>query len=317
MEEATSDRIHFNLPGGTDQLVIDNVSIRKRTTRTRALRANIDFAAYPGPIEHSNCPSDGAFVHEDFTDPNQLTSAYSIEGSLGSHYEFTRNSLLIFNRTSFRHAPVFDLIDIRHCLQPDVTYLVTAKVKLTRQDAAPDTVEPSDCLKSNTGCLDLKYEWIRQDGGRQQSWVYQEEPVYGFDYGEIINIAEEIVFNEDQLADTNTYQRIRFEGPLETVNIEIIEFNFYLPPAKAFKTESNACDNLAPEHGDAELDLLSPFPYKTNAYYVNLLVREDESDPTNHYFEVTGRSAYEGWSGAGIQWKFPAGCMGRGHSQYL
>jgi hypothetical protein len=37
-EEGSSDRIHFNIPGGTDQLVIDNVSIRKRVTRGRALR---------------------------------------------------------------------------------------------------------------------------------------------------------------------------------------------------------------------------------------------------------------------------------------
>jgi hypothetical protein len=47
-----------------------------------------------------------------------------------------------------------------------------------------------------------------------------------------------------------------------------------------------------------------------------LLVREDKLDLTNHYFEVTGCSAYKGWLGAGIQWKFPVGCK-EAHSQYM
>jgi hypothetical protein len=40
-------------------LVIDNVSVEKHITGTRALRPITDFVAYPGSIEqHANCPLD-------------------------------------------------------------------------------------------------------------------------------------------------------------------------------------------------------------------------------------------------------------------
>jgi hypothetical protein len=125
-------------------------------------------------------------------------------------------------------------------------------------------------------------------------------------------VAEEIIFNEDQLADTNVFQTFRFDGVLGTTDIEIFEFTFRLPPPEAYKTAANVCSNLAPENGDAEMDALSPFPYKTNSdYYANLLVvqEQDEDDLTNHYFQITGRESHKTWWGLGLQWDFGVGCM--------
>jgi hypothetical protein len=90
----------------------------------------------------------------------------------------------VFNRSSPRHAPIFDLKDIRHCLKPNQRYTVTARVKLTKEGSAAETIETSDCVASNTGCLDISYEWMRADERQKYSWVYNEEPVHGFNYGE-------------------------------------------------------------------------------------------------------------------------------------
>ena len=143
------------------------------------------FEAYPGPETLDECPQNGVLIYEDFKDPGRFNTHYTVEGTLGSHYEFTNHSSMrVFNRTSPRHAPIFDLKDIRHCLKPNQRYTVTARVKLTKAGSEAGPIETSDCVASNTGCLDIKYEWMRSDERVPYSWVYNEEPVYGFKYGE-------------------------------------------------------------------------------------------------------------------------------------
>jgi hypothetical protein len=144
------------------------------------------FEAYPGPENLDECSQDGVFIYEDFTEPNRFNTHYTVAGTLGSHYEFTdHGSLRVFNRDSTRHAPIFDLKDIRHCLKPNQRYTVTARVKLTKEGSGAEVIETSDCVASNTGCLDIRYEWMRAgETGVPSSWVYNEEPGYGFKYGE-------------------------------------------------------------------------------------------------------------------------------------
>jgi hypothetical protein len=57
-------------------------------------------------------------------------------------------------------------------------------------------------------------------------------------------------------------QTFRFDGVLAITDIEIFEFTFCLPPPKAYKAAANACSNLAPENGDAEMDAPSRFHTK-------------------------------------------------------
>jgi hypothetical protein len=64
----------------------------------------------------------------------------------------------VFNRSSPRHAHIFDLVGIRHCLKlkPNQRYTVMARVKLMKEGSGAETIETSDCVASNTGCLDIR-----------------------------------------------------------------------------------------------------------------------------------------------------------------
>ena len=103
---------------------------------------------YQPPNE--GCPEDDILLHY-----GEMTSSISgvFRGSYGSVYEFTANGgLKVTNRTHAQHCPIVDLKHVRHCLQPDKTYLLTAKILLTQHG----TVDQTECARGDdTKCMSI------------------------------------------------------------------------------------------------------------------------------------------------------------------
>ena len=107
---------------------------------------------------------------------------------------------------------------------------------------------------------------------------------------------------------SNIHNVFRFYGPEPGVTIEVYEFEFKLASEAAYRTPGDVCVDLALPNGDAELDPLSPFPYKAEAYYTNVFVNQDEDNLGNHYFSISGRDNYNSNHG-GLRWDTGVGCM--------
>ena len=119
-------------------------------------------------------------------------------------------------------------------------------------------------------------------------------------------ISETIVFRDEMLESTNIYSIFSFQGALPGVAIEIYEFEFKLAAEEAYRSPSDACPDLAPPNGDAELDPLSTFPYKADAYYTNVVVAQDEDNLSNHFFRISGRGySYHN----SLRWNTAIGCI--------
>ena len=122
-----------------------------------------------------------------------------------------------------------------------------------------------------------------------------------------IYISETIVFNEDMLNSENVYTTFSFEGSKPGVVIELYDFEFKLASPEAYRSVGDVCTDLAPPNGDAELDPKSPFPYKTDAWYTNMVVVQDQdTNLGNHYFRIHGRGNSHHNS---ARWDAAVGCM--------
>jgi hypothetical protein len=93
---------------------------------------------------------------------------------------------------------------------------------------------------------------------------------------------------------------------LPGVAIEIYEFEFKLASEEAYRSPTDVCPDLALPNGDAELDPLSPFPYKADAYYTNVIVIQDEDNLNNHFFRISGRGNSNHNS---LRWDVGVGCI--------
>jgi len=59
-------------------------------------------------------------MDEDFSNPSKSSSAYNVESSFGSHFEYTENSLKVSGCRNVSQGPVFDLMDVINCVKPGV-----------------------------------------------------------------------------------------------------------------------------------------------------------------------------------------------------
>jgi len=89
------------------------------------------YDSYKAPPVINGCDSEGIYIYEDFSTPVGSTFV----GTLGTNVTYANSRLLVHNRTSSRHMLQVDLKDIRRCLQPNRTYLLTARLKLTKPGA--------------------------------------------------------------------------------------------------------------------------------------------------------------------------------------
>ena len=105
---------------------------------------------------------------------------------------------------------------------------------------------------------------------------------------------------------TNRFTYFSLFGVDPGTTVEVYQFEFKLAPEVAYRTSDDICADLALPNGDAELDLLSPFPYGSASYWTNVFVAQDEENLMNHFFRVTGRGNQ--WRG-GLNWDTGLGCI--------
>lgn len=263
--------------------------------------------AYPGLVELPECPLDGDFIIENFSSPSQTDPGfYKVESSLGSRFEYTGTALKVSERKDKSQGPIFDLVDVMHCVKPGVRYQLNARVKTYKDEVGPDTIEDSDCGQDGNGCLDLKFNW-RPDGSWQRSaYPYHEEWIHDWKNGEEIFISETIVFTDEMVDPNNIYNVFAFEGLSPGVAIEVYQFEFKLAPEAAYRTSSDICPDLALPNGDAELDPMSPFPYQSTDWYSNVYVAQDEDNLSNHFFRISARGG--SWHNS-LRWDTGLGCI--------
>ena len=260
------------------------------------------------------CPHDDILIS-----PDLMTSSNSdiFKGSYGSLSDWTFNGgLKITNRTHTQHCPVIDLKDIRHCFQPDKTYLLTAKVLLTQGG----TVDRTDCARGEeSACMSIFQLRMSQRGIGRTTALWKEKQSFGSMLGEETTIAIAFNFTSQQISDSNIYEMLQLRGPSSGVDMELLEFTLRAPPKEAFPEPDDLCRDLVPTNGDAELLGASPYPFRSNNDDTLLSVVTEGS---NHYFEVTGREfavqkARRGknWRNAGITWDILPSCM-KTHIKY-
>lgn len=272
-----------------------------------------EYAQYEPPPP--GCPEDGLLIRHDFSEGPHP----AISGSFGSIAEWTSNSLKVTNRTHTQHCPVVDLKYVRHCLQPDSTLLLTARVLLT-QDGKVDL---TDCAKGvgENNCMAI-YEarMSAKAMGRTRS-LWKETRSFGSMLGEEMTIALELNFTSQHLDASNVYEVLQIRGPGPGVDMELLDFSLRYPPREAFPTDANSvCKNLVQSNGDAELLGSSPYPFVSNNQETHLSVVQE--DDQNHYFAVIGREFAvqkagrgTGWRSAGISWSPPPSCI-KTHTKY-
>ena len=151
----------------------------------------VPVEVYPGLVDSPECSGDDKFIDEDFSnpDPSKLSTDYNVESSLGSHFEYTESSLKVSDRRDVSQGPVFDLMDVMDCIKPGARYQINARVKTYKEDVGPDELQDSDCSDDGTGCLDVRFQWKRQDGRVLTKNAYNEEKIHNWQYGDEVRDA--------------------------------------------------------------------------------------------------------------------------------
>ncbi len=140
---------------------------------------------YPGLVDLPECPLNGDFIIENFSTPSQADpSFYDVKGALGTTFEYTGSSLKVSGRQDKDQGPIFDMVDVMHCIKPGVRYQLSARVKTYRDEVGPDTIEDSDCQQNGAGCLDLKFNWRPNGSWQHSAYPYHEEWIHGWKNGE-------------------------------------------------------------------------------------------------------------------------------------
>jgi hypothetical protein len=143
-----------------------------------------EYSQYTPPP--SGGSDDGILISHDFSEgPHPAFS-----GSFGTFVEWTSTSLQIANRTHTQHCRVVDLKYVRHCLKPDSTLLLTARVFLTKDGK----VDQTDCAKGageNT-CMSIYQARMSSKAVGRTSSLWKEARSFGSMLGEVTTIALEL-----------------------------------------------------------------------------------------------------------------------------
>ncbi|KAG7364690.1 hypothetical protein IV203_037892 [Nitzschia inconspicua] len=270
--------------------------------------------AHHHPPPHG-CRDDGILISHDLS----AGSHPAFTGSFGSFWEWTPIGLKVSHRTHTQHCPVIDLKQVRHCIQPGATLLLTAKLIL-RQNGR---VDQTDCAKGvgENNCMSIYQARMSANAVGRTSSLWKENRSFGSMLGEETAIALELNFTSQQRDDTNVYEILQIRGPGPGVDMELLEFTLRYPPREAFAADSKSvCKDLVQSNGDAELLGLSPYPFVSNNQETHLSIMHEEGG--NHYFAVTGREFAvqkagrgSGWRSAGISWSPPPSCV-KTHTKY-
>jgi parallel beta-helix repeat protein len=211
------------------------------------------------------------------------------------------------------------LKQVRHCIEPDATLLLTARIRLS-QDGK---VDQTDCAKgvSDNNCMSIYQARLSAKAVGRTSSLWKETSSFGSMLGEETTIALELNFTSQHIDDTNVYEVLQIRGPGPGVDMELLEFTLRYPPREAFpEDDKSVCKELVQSNGDAELLGYSPYPFVSNNQETHLSIVQEPDG--NRYFAVTGREFAvqkagrgTGWRSAGITWDPPPSCI-KTHTKY-
>jgi len=234
--------------------------------------------------------SDSNFIHDTFADGLGLW-----RGDIGTYVVSQDGALLSPERTMPWQGPILDYTFAKpsNCLIPDQTYILTARLKLDKQDGS-EKGSPTTCLDDHYRCVK-----IYSKTGRLESNVYNHRHHitshkigevynrYAPNYGEYFHIVSTFTLNEDHLNSTNPFHYIQIEGPEEGVDITLDEFRIDLPGASSFPpdTPENVCDDLL-YNRDANANGFNPYPHKAYHWQERLEVHEEDG---NRFFRLRNR----------------------------
>ena len=270
------------------------------------LFAGPEFNPYVPPPSDTGCSADGAYFERIFNQDRCQSPEF--DGNPGSMFECSATGFKVYERTSRLHGARLDLKAFHHCIEIDRTYLLTARVGVSK--SAQDVGNPTLCNSSGDNCLAVEHEHMTADSTRQRSVLWKESHVLGTKYGDVLTIATEVTFSAVQLDETNVYQIIRFVGLGLNEDMEIKELNLYLPPENLYpSSQQNRCDSLVAPSANAEHGTYSPFPFYPTHSWLLTSVEEDPVVTGNHFFSVRGRRDREK---CGLAWDLDPRCTNEG-----
>jgi len=246
-----------------------------------------DFSLFE-PLPDS-CPTSGiVFYNYDFS--TGIGNWTGKQGAL-THYDPVEKSLRV-SRRKRKHGsgPRIDLTVNRPdlCLVDNKRYLVTARIKLTKEGMEG---MPTSCKNTTTYCPRILYEAGTPDGSNhvRQRMVpgLAPGPAAG-DYGEYFYLKGYFEFESGHMGPDNIYLEMYIDGPEPGVDISIDYFDFRLPSESSFQPEDDLCGNYI-MNGDAEGNELSTYPLRNNADEQFIIMEEDNG---NRYFHLSDRIRY-------------------------
>ena len=195
----------------------------------------------------------------------------------------------------------------RGCLIPQVEYLFSAKIRLSRPDG-----EESRCRARGSDCIRLSTQ--ASDQNDQKRWYLKEaiRPKLAPPDGEWFDVTFQLKFDERETRIDSTFEVIYITGPEAGVDIEIDNIRLELPPESGYPDGDHPeemCKELFP--GQAIEGSTHPFPLNTNRVngngnsYTPLLVKYDDEGT---YYSVIGR--WENW--ASLTFPINSQCMTKG-----
>ncbi len=195
----------------------------------------------------------------------------------------------------------------RGCLVPNVEYLFSAKIRLSRTDG-----ETSRCRSRGSDCIRLSTQASNE--WDQKRWFLKEaiRPKLAPPDGEWFDVTFQMKFEEHETKIDSTFEVIYITGPEAGVDIEIDNIRLELPPESGYPDGDHPeemCSELFP--GQAVEGSIHPFPLNTNRVnhngnsYTPLLVKSDDEGT---YYSVVGR--WENW--ASLTFPIISQCMTQG-----
>ena len=145
------------------------------------------------------------------------------------------------------------------CLQPNIPYMFTAKVRLTGANG-----KPSLCSNGKTSSTDLakcpKLRLNYIDGSNVNIWRVlsnigsaQVKPD-----GQWMNLTSSVIFTKVELASTNLYLKLTIDGPEGNVDMDVADILLTSPIAAMASAGPSTCENLI-VNGGAEAGVTYPW----------------------------------------------------------
>ena len=207
-----------------------------------------------------------------------------------THYDAEEKALRVSNRNrEYGQGPRIDLTLQRPalCLVPDQRYLVTARIKLSKDGMHG---LPTSC-KNHTGyCPRIVYEVGTSDGknhGRQRMTPSRVPAQAAGDYGEYFYLKGYFAFETELMGPDIHYLEMYIDGVEPGVDISLDYFDFRLPSESTFQSPDDLCGDFI-RNGDAEGNGLSTYPIRDS--YEQFEIKEEEDG--NKYFHISNRQDY-------------------------